>query len=220
MSHINLQIALDIGSTHHLLGIATQARAMVDWIEAGTPWILAEGMAPVRALHAAFPEKLIVADMKIMDGGYYEACLGFEAGASLVTVLGGASDATLAGAIRAARKHSRQVMVDLLQVQDLVDRACQATELGADYIGVHTAYDDQASGKNPLSDLATLAGVQCAPLVVAGGINLHTLSCILSLSKDAPYGPAAVVVGSALTGADNPGQAAADMRRVLDEYTR
>jgi len=214
MSHINLQIALDVGSMPHLLGIATQARAMVDWIEAGTPWILAEGMAPVRALHAAFPEKRIVADMKIMDGGYYEACLGFEAGASLVTVLGCASDATLAGVIRAARQYSQQVMVDLLQVQDLAGRAHRATELGADYIGVHTAYDDQASGKNPLSDLATLAGVQCAPLVVAGGINLHTLAQIV------PYAPAAVIVGSALTGSANPGQAATDMRRVLDEYTR
>jgi len=212
-SRINLQIALDMGSAARLIAIATQARAAIDWIEAGTPWILAEGMAPVRELRLAFPEKLIVADMKIMDGGYYEACLGFEAGADLVTVLGGASDATLAGTIRAARQHGRQVMVDLLQVQDLVGRAEQATDLGADYIGVHTAYDEQASGNNPLSALATLAGVKCAPLVVAGGLNLRTLAQVVA------YSPAAVVVGSALTGAADPTQMAADIRRILDGHT-
>jgi 3-hexulose-6-phosphate synthase len=210
-SRINLQIALDVGTTKQLLGIASQASQAIDWIEAGTPWILAEGMAPVRALRHAFPEKLIVADMKIMDGGYYEACLGFEAGADLVTVLGGASDATLDGAIRAARQHGKQVLVDLLQVPDLAERAKQATALGADYIGVHTAYDDQASGKNPLSALKALAGIKCAPLVVAGGLNLITLPQVVL------YSLAAVVVGSALTGAADPRQMAADMRRILDE---
>jgi 3-hexulose-6-phosphate synthase len=44
-------------------------RAGVDWLEAGTPLIIAEGMNGVRALSAEFPGVPIVADLKTMDGG-------------------------------------------------------------------------------------------------------------------------------------------------------
>ena len=52
---------------------AVAMRAGVDWLEAGTPLILAEGLHGVRALRAAFPDTPIVADLKTMDGGYLEA---------------------------------------------------------------------------------------------------------------------------------------------------
>lgn len=207
---INLQAALDVGETDALLTLAEKLRPFVDWIEAGTPWILRDGMAPVHLLKSCFPEKRIVADMKIMDGGYYEACLGFRAGADLVTVLGAASDATIAGVVTAAREYNGQVMVDLLQVQDLTGRARRAVTLGADLIGLHTAYDDHSSGRSPLEELARFAGDSPAPVVVAGGLNLDNLAHVIS------YCPAAVVVGSALARAADPAQAAAAMRRVLD----
>lgn len=44
-------------------------RAGIDYLEAGTPLILAEGMHGVRALRERFPDTPIVADLKTMDGG-------------------------------------------------------------------------------------------------------------------------------------------------------
>ena len=44
-------------------------RAGVDWLEAGTPLIIAEGMHGVRALRERFPKTPIVADLKTRDGG-------------------------------------------------------------------------------------------------------------------------------------------------------
>ncbi len=38
-------------------------RAGVDWLEAGTPLVLAEGLHSVRALREEFPTHLIVADL-------------------------------------------------------------------------------------------------------------------------------------------------------------
>jgi len=73
MPHINLQLALDVGESSQLVEIAERTRPYVDWIEAGTPWILSQGMACVRLLRERFPEKRIVADMKIVDGGEFEA---------------------------------------------------------------------------------------------------------------------------------------------------
>ena len=41
----------------------------VDWLEAGTPLIVSEGMNSIRALRAEFSDVPIVADLKAMDGG-------------------------------------------------------------------------------------------------------------------------------------------------------
>ena len=80
-----VQISLDLTNIDEALETAALAmRAGVDWLEAGTPLILAEGLHGVRALRAAFPGTPIVADLKTMDGGYLEAELLAMAGATHV----------------------------------------------------------------------------------------------------------------------------------------
>ena len=65
-----VQISLDLVEIPEALETAEMAmRAGVDWLEAGTPLILAQGMHSVRALRERFPEVPIVADLKTMDGG-------------------------------------------------------------------------------------------------------------------------------------------------------
>ena len=69
-----VQISLDLTNIKEALGTAEMAlRAGVDWLEAGTPLILAEGLHGVRALRERFPDTPIVAYLKTMDGGYLEA---------------------------------------------------------------------------------------------------------------------------------------------------
>ena len=66
-----VQISLDLTNIDEALETAAMAlRAGVDWLEAGTPLILAEGLDGVRALRKAVPEGPIVADLKTSDGGY------------------------------------------------------------------------------------------------------------------------------------------------------
>lgn len=204
-----LQLALDVGKTSTLISFARLIEGYIDWIEAGTPWILAEGMNAVRALRAAFPDKQIVADMKIVDGGYYEASMGFEAGTDLVTVLGIASDLTIQGVIQAARESAGEVIADLLHVPDALNRARQLTLLGVDYLCVHTAYDVQILEQDPISDLEKLATHAIAPIVVAGGIGLHNIHKIVA------YRPEAVVVGGVLTKATDPLSVAKQIHQAL-----
>src|SRR5687767_6366977 len=69
-----VQISLDVTDIPEALQTAEMAlRAGVDWLEAGTPLIIAEGMHGVRALRQRFPDTPIVADLKTMDGGWLEA---------------------------------------------------------------------------------------------------------------------------------------------------
>lgn len=64
-----IQISLDLTTIDEALDVARAAvKAGVDWLEAGTPLILAEGLHGIRALRKEFPNHPIVADLKTMDG--------------------------------------------------------------------------------------------------------------------------------------------------------
>ena len=77
-----VQLSLDLTSIDEALEVAEIGlRAGIDWLEAGTPLILAEGLRAVRSLRERFPGVPIVADLKTMDGGYLEAEMMAKAGA-------------------------------------------------------------------------------------------------------------------------------------------
>ena len=80
-----VQISLDLIELTEAIETAEMAlRAGVDWLEAGTPLILAEGMRAVRTLRELFSDTPIVADLKTMDGGWLEAELMAKAGPDAV----------------------------------------------------------------------------------------------------------------------------------------
>src|ERR1051325_11494933 len=94
-----VQLSLDLTDIKEALETARNAvDAGVDWLEAGTPLILAEGLNADRALHKAFPNHPIVADLKTMDGGYLEAEMMAQAGAAHVVVMAPAAPETIKGA--------------------------------------------------------------------------------------------------------------------------
>src|SRR3954466_12215464 len=119
-----VQISLDLIDRAEALATAEMARrAGVDWLEAGTPFILAEGLHGVRALRERFPDKPIVADLKTMDGGYLETEMMAKAGASMVVVMGVAHIATVHAVVRAARDYGIKVMGDIMAAPDKVECA-------------------------------------------------------------------------------------------------
>ena len=85
---MKLQLALDDITLAAALALVEDVRTYVDIIEVGTPFLYAEGLGAVRELRRRFPEKEILADMKIMDAGEHETRLALQAGADYVTVLG------------------------------------------------------------------------------------------------------------------------------------
>ena len=211
---MRLQLAIDTLGLAEAEALVARVRELVDVVEVGTPLVLREGVGAVRRLHAAFPGLVLLADLKIADGGHLEATLGLEAGARIVTVLAAAADATIREVVRAARERGGEVMVDLMGVEDLGRRARELEALGADYVCLHTAVDVQA-GHADLAG-ATLEGLRrvkaslrTARTAVAGGITLESCPGVAALSPDV------VVVGSAITGAEDPRAAAAAVRAAL-----
>src|SRR5712691_7562686 len=173
---MKLQLALD-GELEPSLRILRAAHAHIDIAEIGTPLVYREGVAAVRRFRAEFPDLMLLADFKIMDAGDEEAAIAFDAGSDLVTVLGVTQDATLQGALTAAKRSGKQIMIDLMGVPDLQARAETLLAMGCHYLCIHTAYDLQtAHAASPLEHLQNLRRqLPNAPLAVAGGIKLESL---------------------------------------------
>lgn len=171
-----VQVSLDLPTLADALPVAEVAvRAGVDWLEAGTPLILGEGLHAVRALRQRFPEHPIVADLKTMDAGYLEAEMMFRAGATHVVVMGLAHPATVRNAVRAAREYGGFVMADLMLHPDKPACARQMEALGVDYVIVHTGLDERNDeiGKSPLDDLPAVREAVSIPIQAVGGLSIE-----------------------------------------------
>ncbi|MDR1393521.1 MAG: orotidine 5'-phosphate decarboxylase [Bifidobacteriaceae bacterium] len=208
---MKLQLALDETSLTRALELAGEVADYVDLIEIGTPLIMAQGMAAVRAMRQRFPAKPVLADLKIIDGGYDEAALAFEAGARYVTACALADQTTLRQSLRAAQDHSGVVVADLLSVPDLPRAVASLESLGLTALAVHTGVDQQASGHGPLEDLHLVkAGVRSASVAVAGGISAASIGPYLEADPDV------VIVGAAITRSADPATEAKAIRAALD----
>lgn len=207
---MKIQFAMDTLTTEQALEWAAAAAPHVDILELGTPLIKSAGLSAVTAIREAHPDKTVFADMKTMDAGELEADIAFGAGADLVTVLGSADDSTIAGAVQAAAKHGKGVVVDLIGVADKAARAQQVVELGAEFVEMHAGLDEQAQEGYSLEDLLEAGRAAGVPFSVAGGVKPTTIGSV----REA--GAQIAVAGGAIYSADDVGAAAQALRDALD----
>jgi 3-hexulose-6-phosphate synthase/6-phospho-3-hexuloisomerase len=213
-----VQLSLDLPALPEALATAEiGVRAGVDWLEAGTPLILGEGLHAVRALHERFPGHPVVADLKTMDAGFLEAEMMFRAGAEFVVVMAVAHERTVREAVRAARDHGRRVMADLMLHPDKPAMARRLADWGVDVILVHTGYDERHHDPrcSPLGDLAAVRAAVDLPLQAVGGLTIEQAARMPGL------GAPLVVIGAPLAVADQEFRPAADpegLFRVLNDF--
>jgi 3-hexulose-6-phosphate synthase/6-phospho-3-hexuloisomerase len=206
-----LQLALDFVDLKRAVKNARAGIAGgVDWIEAGTPLIKSEGLESVRELRRLFPQSTIVADMKIMDTGRVEIETAAKAGADIIDVLGAASDATIRECIQAGKNYGAKIVVDMIAVEHVLERAKLVEKFGADYVTIHCAVDEQMEGKDPFETLRLVSQALSIPVGVAGGINSATAAQAVAA------GAAIIIVGGAINKALDPEQAAREIRQGLD----
>ncbi|MGG1880046.1 3-hexulose-6-phosphate synthase [Paenibacillus cisolokensis] len=209
---MELQLALDLVNIPEAKQVVAEVAEHIDIVEIGTPVVINEGLHAVKAIKEAFPHLRVLADLKIMDAGGYEVMKASEAGADIITVLGVSDDATIKGAVAEARKQGKQVMVDMINVKNMEERAREIDGFGVDYICVHSGYDHQAEGKNSFEELATIKRVvQQAKTAVAGGIKLETLPEVIAAKPDL------VIVGGGITGQSDMKAVAAEMKQLVQQ---
>ncbi len=195
-----VQISLDLIDIDEALQTAQMARrAGVDWLEAGTPLLLAKGLLAVERLRAEFPDVPIVADLKTMDGGYLEAEMMAKAGATHVVVMSQAHEETIRCVVKAGRDYGIGVMGDNLASQDMVDGAKRLADLGCGYVIHHIGYDERRGiaargdrAPNPLDQLREIVQAVDVPVQAVGGLSLD------QAIETPKYGAPLVVLGAPL----------------------
>ena len=206
---MKLQLAIDLLSVPDALSLLHKVAPYVDVIELGTPLIKQEGMNVVTDIKAAYPEKLVFADMKTMDAGELEADIAFKAGADIMTVLATAGDSTIAGAVKAGKAHGKSVVADMIGVSDKAARLKQLKALGVDWVELHAGLDEHAQSGYSIEKLLEVGRKADIPFSVAGGINKERIEGVETA------GATIAVAGAAIYGAKDPEAAAKGLREKI-----
>ncbi len=208
-----VQVALDFVDLHRAAKVAQESiDGGVDWVEIGTPLIKSEGMNAIRHFRKLFPGIILVADMKTMDAGRAEVEMAAKAGANIAVVMGNAPDSTIKECIQAGKNYGIKICVDFMHTNEVNDeRILRAEKLGADYLAVHTAIDDQMGGATPFSLLQRISSKVTIPVGVAGGINSENAIDAIRA------GASIVIVGGYISKAEDAKAATENIKRALKE---
>lgn len=194
---MKLQLALDLLDIKKALNICKKTSKYIDIIELGTPLIKQHGL-PIIKKFKKF-KKPIVADLKTMDTGFFEAQIAYKQGANISTVLAASDIPTIKGAIQASKKYKKKILVDLINIKNITKKAKEIKKLNPNYFCIHTGIDSQNQGKTPFKDLKLLSKIiNKNKIAIAGGINLENIDKIIK------FNPEIIIVGGAITKAKKP----------------
>jgi 3-dehydro-L-gulonate-6-phosphate decarboxylase len=207
-----LQIALDYTSLPTAIAMALKVAPFVDVIEIGTPLCKAAGIEAVRAIREVCPDKLILADLKTPDVGGLEAKMAFDAGADMMTVIGGAPMATVESALRVAQEMGKEMLMELTGVRDIIARAKEWRQLGVERMVYHRGWDEQAfnrewseDDKHIIRELIDMG----LKITATGGITLE----LLPFFQDLPL--SIIIAGRAIHQAPDPPASALELRSAI-----
>ena len=207
-----LQLALDYFSLPPAIVMAAMVAPYVDVIEIGTPLCKAAGMEAVRAIREVCPDKLILADLKTPDVGDLEAKMAFDAGADMMTVIGGAALATVKLAVRTAKEENKEMLMELTGVRDILARAEEWKQVGVERMVYHRGWDEQTfdrqwEGEDKVIIRKLLdMGFR---ITVTGGITVD----LLPFFQDLPV--SVIIAGRAIHQADDPAASAQEFRSAI-----
>ena len=207
-----LQFALDFITLPPAIAIASKTAPHVDIFEIGTPLCKAAGIEAISAVREVCPDNLILADFKTPDVGWLEAKMAFDAGADLMTVIGGAPMATVESALKTANEYGKEVLMELTGVRDIIAYAKEWRQVGVEWMVYHRGWDEEASNRQwSQSDLDTVQRLidMGFKITVTGGITAETLPFFQNLPVNA------IITGRAIHAAEDPVSSAMNIRSTI-----
>jgi 3-hexulose-6-phosphate synthase len=207
---MKLQIAIDRVPLETARALMQQLAPFADILEAGTSIIKDYGVSALDDLKEAASNARLLGDIKTVDEGAYEFRQGFRHGADILTVMGASSVETLQKCYEVAEECGKEMMIDLLECNpEKVERIVHFPN--AIYC-LHTSVDQGATA-DPNGDVLAFKKrfPEVKRVAIAGGINIKTVSGL------AEADPEIVIVGSGVTKAEDPVNAAQNFRKVMAE---
>ena len=204
---MKIQLAIDRVSIGKAKEISREAFPYVDIIEVGTSLIKEFGVSSIKEIKKAFPNKIILADIKTIDEGAYEFKAAFTSGADIATVMGAASINTLKSCYEVANNFGKVMMIDLLEVEN--EKISKFTYFDDAIFCIHLPSD---GGEHDLISILRDFKVKFPEInkvAVAGGVNYKTITSIREAKVDI------VIIGSAITKASSIESAAKKFREMI-----
>jgi 3-keto-L-gulonate-6-phosphate decarboxylase len=193
-NRFTFQISVDVATLAQGVGVASAALAGgVTIVEMGTPLLKNAGVSNVvPAFRREFPDALLLADMKTMDGGAFEARAVYAGGGNIIDflALAGVDTAKAICAVRdefrrAGPELSRLAFADILVPQQgpaaqAIQAALRMLEAGVDGVGIHLQADARRADpslieSDYLGDMARAIFDRvggAAPVQVVGGLSV------------------------------------------------
>ena len=208
-----LQLALDTLDLPSALGPLQKASAYLDVIEIGTILCLAEGMRAVRIIRSLFPEKILLADVRIAEAGSLISKMAFDAGANWVSVVSGATMTTVEVVAREAQNSKGEIQIELIDGWTM-EQAREWRNLGIEQVITHRSRDSEAKGDLTWSERdfneIRMLDEMGFKVTVTGGVGLSDIPLFAGV-------PVYVfIVGRGIYKADHPEIAARSFRNAIE----
>jgi 3-hexulose-6-phosphate synthase len=206
---MKIQLALDRMEIAEAIELTRKVEQSIDWIEVGTSLIKEFGMKSIHEIKQAFPNKMVVADIKTIDNARYEFEMCYQAGADVATVMGVSPLVTMDVCMDVAKEYNKQVMIDLLNTTEQQKLALQKYKDAI--FCVHVSKDQQEQlGSFNTGMVSENFYTPSMKIAAAGGISLASLETVTTALH-----PSIVIIGSAITKAENPAEAANQIKQCI-----
>ena len=129
-------------------------------------------------------------------------------------MLGASPIENIEDGLKFAKDNNLQAVVDLIGVEDYIERTKELASIGVKLFGVHCGISEQRQGKTVFSkakEISEAISPLGGKLVIAGGIkqdNIHELKGIKNIEI--------IIVGGGITGADDPVEAASNIKKAIN----
>lgn len=205
---MKLQVAIDRVSFEKAKNLTEIFDGLADVIEIGTSLIKDYGLLKLKELTSKKKISKLLGDIKTSDEGAYEFKQGFKQGFDILTVMGSSALETIDKCYEVSEQNNGTMMIDLLECSD--EKIKEISHFENAIYCIHASIDREKL-LNPAETVKEFKErfPQVNRIAVAGGI---TLECIPELSK---HNIELVIVGSAITNAENPVQKAKQFKEAM-----
>lgn len=194
---MKLQIAFDLTDLDKAIELAKRLAPFATILEIGSLLIYKYGVKPIEEFKKAFPDKIILADAKIVDRGKHAIQTIGGAGADWITVMAGAGKNVIHTACATAHDMNKQIMLDLMDACSLGQSALDAKNLGVDALLFHKPYEE-TDALTFLDNWQMVRGNTNLPIFISGRITKEVIEKIKEINPDG------IVIGRPILDQPNP----------------
>lgn len=205
---MKLQISFDLTDLEKAISTAKLVEPYADSFEIGSLLLFKYGLTALEKFRQTFPDKILLADTKIVDRGQQTVTLLAGTGINWITVMAGTSKNVIHSACTTAHDLGKHIMLDLLDAASQGQSALEAKSMGVDALLVHRSYDEEDSLKF-LDTWDMVRGNSNLPIYIAGRMSRDIIDKIKSIKPDG------VIISKAITDADNPQEEAKFFKEAL-----